>query len=188
MPDLTCTIAIDDAALRQVVWRDFDVDVVAGQNPNVMAPQSPGNVREDRRAVLQLDREGRARKNLPNGTVQLQGLFLGWIRRRHFFSGAPRTPRRRSSLRPAHLARRLSCGEAVPAVDRAIVPGLERNLRRLVARRAGRREHLALRAISARISALRLACIPAVRAASRLIGEAFVGVKLLLAGRERERR
>jgi hypothetical protein len=38
-------IAVNDASLRQIIWRKFDVDVVAGKNLDVMPAQTAGDMR-----------------------------------------------------------------------------------------------------------------------------------------------
>jgi hypothetical protein len=69
-------MAVDDSAFRQVVRRKLDVDAVAGENSDAMAAQAPGDVREDDVAVIELDGERRARKDLLDAADDLErGLF-----------------------------------------------------------------------------------------------------------------
>ena len=72
--------------------------------------------------------------------------------------------------------------EAVAAINRTIVFRLERNLRFLSAFRADHREHLALFAVVTAAATL----VAAITAASRLVLEALLRVKLLLACAEDE--
>ena len=69
---LTRTITVNDAALRQIVWRKLHVDAVAWKNFDVMAAQAAGNVRQNDVTVIQLDGKRRAWKNLLYATVDLQ--------------------------------------------------------------------------------------------------------------------
>jgi hypothetical protein len=58
------TIAIDDASLRQIVRREFEIDAIPGKNFDAMAAQTPGDMRENRVTVLKLDRKRRAGEDL----------------------------------------------------------------------------------------------------------------------------
>jgi len=62
-------VAVNDASLRQVVWRKFDVHAVAGKNFDMVTAQAAGDVRENDVAVVELDGKGRARKNLLDASV-----------------------------------------------------------------------------------------------------------------------
>jgi hypothetical protein len=73
---LACAIAVNDPALGQVVGRHFQVDPVARQNFDAVAPQASRNVGQDRVAVFEFDREGRARKDLLDRTEQLKRRLL----------------------------------------------------------------------------------------------------------------
>jgi len=72
----TCTIAIDDAPLRQIVWREFNIDAVTGKNSNTVAAQASRDMREDDVAVVELDGKGRARKNLLNAAQDFKRCFF----------------------------------------------------------------------------------------------------------------
>ena len=72
--------------------------------------------------------------------------------------------------------------EALAAVDGTVVVRLERNLALLAAVGAGSVEHLAGRSLTA----LSLAGVAAITASLGLVGEALLGVELLLAGGENE--
>jgi hypothetical protein len=72
--------------------------------------------------------------------------------------------------------------EAIAAVDRTISAGLEGDLAGLSACGANRIIHLT----AAAVSSASLACVAAGLAALRLVCEAFLGVKLLLAGSKHE--
>jgi hypothetical protein len=65
-------VAVHDAALAQVVRRNFHVDAVAGKNLDAMPSQTSGNVRQDSVAIVKLDREGRAGKYLLDAAVNLK--------------------------------------------------------------------------------------------------------------------
>jgi len=64
-------VAVDDAALRQIVRREFDVHAIARKNLDVMAAQPAGDVRENDVAVVEFDRKGGARKDLLDAAVDL---------------------------------------------------------------------------------------------------------------------
>ena len=72
--------------------------------------------------------------------------------------------------------------EALAAVDGTVVVRLERNLALLTAVGAGSVEHLAGRSLTA----LSLTGVAAITASLGLVGEALLGVELLLAGGENE--
>ena len=72
--------------------------------------------------------------------------------------------------------------EALAAVDGTVVVRLEGNLALLAAVGAGSVEHLA----GGSLTALSLTGVAAITASLRLVGEALLGVELLLAGGENE--
>src|SRR6185437_65504 len=69
-------IAVDNAALRQIVRREFDVHAIARKNFDVMAAQTAGDVRENDVSVVEFDRKGRAGKHLFDASVDLQWRFF----------------------------------------------------------------------------------------------------------------
>jgi hypothetical protein len=69
-------MAINDAALRQVVWRKLDVYAVAGKNSDSTTTHSPGNMSEDDVAVVKFDRECRTREDLLDATAYLDGALF----------------------------------------------------------------------------------------------------------------
>src|SRR5665213_487183 len=72
----TRTIAVDDAALRQVVRRDLEFDPIAQEQFDVMAAQASRDVREDFVAVLEFDAERRARVDLLDRAEHLDHRLL----------------------------------------------------------------------------------------------------------------
>jgi hypothetical protein len=69
-------VAVYDAPLGEVVGGHLQIDPVSGKNLDPVPAQAPGDVGQDRLAVLELDREGRTRKNLLDRPEQLErGLF-----------------------------------------------------------------------------------------------------------------
>lgn len=73
-------MAVDDSAFRQVVRRKFDIDAVAGKNSDAMAAQASGDMRQDHVAVLELDRERCARKDLLDAADDLERGFFDGLR------------------------------------------------------------------------------------------------------------
>ena len=70
-------VPVDDAALGEVVGGHLEIDPVAGEYLDAVAPEASGDVCQDRLAVLEFDGEGRTRKDLFDGAEQLEGGFLG---------------------------------------------------------------------------------------------------------------
>jgi hypothetical protein len=69
-------IAVNDAPLRQVVGRQLDLHTIAWENSYTVPAQASGDVRQDDVPVIELDRKGRARKNLLDIAEYLKrGLF-----------------------------------------------------------------------------------------------------------------
>src|ERR1700761_3481056 len=64
MLHLAGTVAIDDAALREVVRGHFEIDAIAGKYADAVPAEAARDVCQDRHAVLELDGERRAGKNL----------------------------------------------------------------------------------------------------------------------------
>jgi hypothetical protein len=62
------SIPVHDAALREIVRRHLEIDPVPRENLDPVTAQASGDVRQDRLAVLEFDREGRAREDLLDGT------------------------------------------------------------------------------------------------------------------------
>jgi hypothetical protein len=73
VPSLT---AIRDAAAREVVRRELDVDVVARRDADAEPAQTSREAREDRVAVLELDLERRARERLDDAADEAQRVFF----------------------------------------------------------------------------------------------------------------
>ncbi len=69
---LSRAVAVHDAALGQVVRRQFDVDTVTWKNFNAMPAQTSGNVGQNHVAVVQLDGKRRARKHLLDAAVNFE--------------------------------------------------------------------------------------------------------------------
>jgi hypothetical protein len=69
---LARAIAVNDATLRQIIWRKFEVDAVAGKNFDAMPAQTSSDVREDDMAIIQLYGKRRARKDLFDASEHLQ--------------------------------------------------------------------------------------------------------------------
>ena len=96
-----------------------------------------------------------------------------------------KTPPKRTAFSCARLFEQksvVSVLEALAAVDGAIVVRLEGNLALLATVGAGSVEHLAGRSLTA----LSLTGVAAITASLGLVGEALLGVELLLAGGENE--
>jgi len=65
-------VAVDDAALGEIVGGHLEIDPVAGKNLDPVPAEAAGDVGQDRLAVLELDREGRTRKNLLDRPEKLE--------------------------------------------------------------------------------------------------------------------
>jgi hypothetical protein len=68
--------AVDDAAFREVVGREFHGDRVARQDPDVVLAHLPGDVRSHDVIVLQFHAEGRIGQGLDDLALHLDCLFL----------------------------------------------------------------------------------------------------------------
>ena len=85
----TGAMAVDDAALRQVVRRKLDVDAIAGKNSDAVAAEASCDVREDDVTVLQFYGERSARKDLLDAADDLERGLLDGLRLFDFgFAGA----------------------------------------------------------------------------------------------------
>ena len=69
-------VAIDDAALREIVGRHLEIDAVAKQNFDAVAAEASGEVGEHGVPVLQLDRKRGAGINLTDGPKDLERRFF----------------------------------------------------------------------------------------------------------------
>jgi hypothetical protein len=68
--------AIGDAAARQVVRRQLDIDVVSRRDPDAKAPEPPGQTGQDRVTIFELDLERRAGKRFDDAADQTQRIFF----------------------------------------------------------------------------------------------------------------
>lgn len=73
---LAGAVPIYDAALRQIVGGELDVNTVARKYPNSVPAQASRDVGEDDVAILEFDGEGGAWKDLFDGAGNLQGSFF----------------------------------------------------------------------------------------------------------------
>ena len=72
-------VAVDDAALREVVGRHLELDAVAEKNLDPVAAQAAGQVCQDRVPVLEFNGKGRAWVDLADRTKNLKwGFFYGF--------------------------------------------------------------------------------------------------------------
>ena len=81
---LARAIAVNNAALRQVVWRKLDVYPVAGKNFDAVAAQTAGDVRQNYVAVIEFDRKRRAGKHLLYAAEDLKRGFAVVLSRPRF--------------------------------------------------------------------------------------------------------
>ena len=88
--------AIGDAAAGQIVWREFDIDVVAGRDTNAEPAQAAGEAGQDRVAVFEFDLERRAGKRLDDAADKAQRIFFDDGREglAAFLAAAPPSARR----------------------------------------------------------------------------------------------
>src|SRR5579884_409457 len=70
-------VAVGDATTAEVVGRELHLHPVAGQDPDVVHPHLPGDVREHLVAVLQLDSEHRVRQRLDDRPLDEDRVVLG---------------------------------------------------------------------------------------------------------------
>ena len=83
---LARTIAVDDAAFRQIVWRKFDVYAIAGKNFDAMPPQTTRDMRENDMAVVKFDGKRCAWEHLLNAAEHLDRRFAVVFHRFYFGS------------------------------------------------------------------------------------------------------
>jgi len=85
-------VTVDDAALREIVRRHLEIDAVARQDLDPVAPQPSGDVGQDRLPVFQLDGERRAREDLLDRAEELErrlfGRLFGRLRRSRGVEGS----------------------------------------------------------------------------------------------------
>src|SRR5215212_7304403 len=70
-------VSVNDAAARQVVRRQLDLDPVTGIDPDPEAAHLAGGVAERLMAVVELDLEQTVRESLDDLALHLDLLFLG---------------------------------------------------------------------------------------------------------------
>src|SRR6266508_2326461 len=74
------SVSVCDPAAREVVRRQFDLDLVAGEDPDVVLPHLPRDRRENAVTPFELDAEHRARQGLGDLALDLDlVLLLGQI-------------------------------------------------------------------------------------------------------------
>jgi hypothetical protein len=69
-------VAVDDPPAIQVVRRQLDLDLVAGEDANAVAPHLPGGVTERLVTAFESDPEVTVPKRLDDLAVELDLLFL----------------------------------------------------------------------------------------------------------------
>jgi hypothetical protein len=72
----TRAVPINDSAFRQIVWRQFNVDAIAGKYPDSVAAHAAGDVGEDGMAVFELYGKCRTGENLFNAAGYLDRALL----------------------------------------------------------------------------------------------------------------
>jgi hypothetical protein len=77
-------ITVDDAALCQIIRREFDLDAVARENSYPVPAQTSGNVRQNNMAVIELDGKSCAGKNLLDAAEDFERRFFHRIGRFNF--------------------------------------------------------------------------------------------------------
>ena len=93
--------AVGDATLGQVVRRHLDLDLVAGQDADVVLAHAAGNVGRDHVAVLELDPEHGVREGLENRTFEFNAIVFGHSLFR--WAGEPRLEAGDSAISLPHL-------------------------------------------------------------------------------------
>lgn len=73
-------ITINDSAFGKVVWRKFEIDSISRKNFDAVAAQTSGDVGQNDVAVVELDRKRRARKNLLDGSANLDRSLFDRLR------------------------------------------------------------------------------------------------------------
>ena len=70
-------MAINNTAFRQVVGRNFNIDSIAGQNPDAVTAHAARNMREDDMAVVKLYRKSRTWEDLLDVAGHLDWTLFG---------------------------------------------------------------------------------------------------------------
>jgi hypothetical protein len=70
------TVAKSDAALGQIVRREFQRDFIAREHANAIAAQPPGKMRQYNSFVFELNAEQSARKFFENGSRNFNAVFF----------------------------------------------------------------------------------------------------------------
>lgn len=70
-------IAVNDAALTQIVRRNFYVNTIAWKNLDAVASETSGDVSQNCVAVVELDRERRAGKHLRDAAMNFERRLFG---------------------------------------------------------------------------------------------------------------
>ena len=73
---LSCSVTVGNTTAIEVIRREFDVDLVARQDADVVLAHLPGDRRENVVATIELDSKHRARKGLGNLALDFDLLFL----------------------------------------------------------------------------------------------------------------
>src|SRR5215207_1631313 len=74
---LRSLVAVRDATSGEVVRGELYLHLVPRQDPDVVHPHLPGDVRQDLVAVVQLDAEHGVRERLQDRALEHDGVFLG---------------------------------------------------------------------------------------------------------------
>ena len=70
-------VSVRDATSGEVVWGEFHLHLVAGENTDVVHPHLSGDVRQDCVAVFELDLEHCVRQRFEDLAFQHDRIFLG---------------------------------------------------------------------------------------------------------------
>ena len=73
---ISSTLSVGDSTASEVVGRQLHFHLVAREDPDVVLPHLPGDLRQDLVPVVQLDAEHRARKGLGDLAFDLDLVFL----------------------------------------------------------------------------------------------------------------
>ena len=68
--------SIDDAALRQIVGREFDADAVAWDDADKVLPHLSRDVREDQRSIINLHTKTCVCESLRDHALDFQSFFF----------------------------------------------------------------------------------------------------------------
>src|SRR5215216_508902 len=74
---LRSLVAVRDATSGEVVGGEFDLHLVPRQDPDVVHPHLPGDVRQDLVAVVQLEAEHGVGERRQDRALEHDGVFLG---------------------------------------------------------------------------------------------------------------